>query len=599
MKMHWIRTTLILGLLFGSVWPVSAQGAINLSLDDLLLDALPEAQALVTVRDDHGVPIVDLGAGDFEIIEDGQASFPPSSVEAQVNPDAVISAMLVIDVSGSMEGKPIEEAMRAANTFIDQLSDQDRVAILAFGDEVNVDPTQLEEGKEIDFTNDKNALRNVINFLDAKIGWDTPLYDAIYKGVDMTSREPVGKRTIILMTDGRDERDNAQGIPVPNAGSFYAPDDPINEATKQGIPVFTIGLGGRIDSRYLSRLALRTGGVYQETPEAADLTALFQNVLDQLKQQYLLSFRSTLEEDGNYHSLMVRVQLPQGQAFDERKVRLGAEPALSEASAVVEIGRSESETKVAVAKETNQQVAPTPAPTTVIDGIRNTIEETIEDKPIVAAAIGFGALLLLGLIIALIVVLFRSRGAAEEEYYAAEPEFEDRYTPPATPSWSAEPTGPRAPAAEYPPTGEREFAPTEWAGFEAEPGPAGPPPFAQPPEAVPAGPGAPPAGGTRVIERAPKHLAMLVEKARPDRKFDLKGKMNIGRAPDNQIVLTDPTVSRHHAWIREQEGSFLVFDIGSANGTFVNGERVEAPRMLENGDTVRFGEVDLVFTKLF
>jgi pSer/pThr/pTyr-binding forkhead associated (FHA) protein len=92
---------------------------------------------------------------------------------------------------------------------------------------------------------------------------------------------------------------------------------------------------------------------------------------------------------------------------------------------------------------------------------------------------------------------------------------------------------------------------------------------------------------------------MLVERARPDRKFDLKGKMNIGRAPDNQIVLTDPTVSRHHAWIREQEGSFLVFDIGSANGTFVNDERVEAPRVLENGDTVRFGEVDLVFTKLF
>ncbi len=42
-----------------------------------------------------------------------------------------------------------------------------------------------------------------------------------------------------------------------------------------------------------------------------------------------------------------------------------------------------------------------------------------------------------------------------------------------------------------------------------------------------------------------------------------------------------------------------MFDIGSANGTFVNGERVEAPRVMENGDTVRFGEVDLVFTKLF
>ncbi len=70
---------------------------------------------------------------------------------------------------------------------------------------------------------------------------------------------------------------------------------------------------------------------------------------------------------------------------------------------------------------------------------------------------------------------------------------------------------------------------------------------------------------------------MLVNKARPDQKYDLKGTMNVGRAPDNQIVVDHPTISRHHGWIKEDEGEFMVFDIGSANGTFVNGERIEAP----------------------
>jgi hypothetical protein len=143
-----------------------------------------------------------------------------------------------------------------------------------------------------------------------------------------------------------------------------------------------------------------------------------------------------------------------------------------------------------------------------------------------------------------------------------------------------------------------EAAPGGWT--EAAPGGW---PAAQVPEAPrggqPMGPGAAPAEGTRIIERAPKHLAMLVSKLRPDQKYDLKGTMNVGRASDNQIVIDHPTISRRHAWIKEDKGEFLVFDIGSANGTFVNGQQIEAPQLLQTGDLVRFGEVEFVFTKVF
>jgi pSer/pThr/pTyr-binding forkhead associated (FHA) protein len=92
---------------------------------------------------------------------------------------------------------------------------------------------------------------------------------------------------------------------------------------------------------------------------------------------------------------------------------------------------------------------------------------------------------------------------------------------------------------------------------------------------------------------------MLVDKSRPDRKHDLKGTTNIGRAGDNQVVLDDPTVSRHHAWIKVEEEGCLVFDIGSANGTFVNDEQIDEPCRLENGDVVRFGDAEFVFTRVF
>ncbi|MBN1137630.1 MAG: VWA domain-containing protein [Anaerolineae bacterium] len=581
---------------------VGAQGPVNVTIDHLNMDGYPDMKVLVTVRDANGIPILDLAADSFELIEDGRVSFQPAEVATQVNPDAVVSVMLVIDVSGSMRGQPIEEAKRAANAFVDKLNAADRAAIIAFSDEIDLD--NMIDGKEIGFTTDKNALRNLIDQLDTRIGWDTPLYDAIYKGLNLTSKEPAGRRVVIVMTDGRDERDNAKGTPVPDAGSRFAPDDPINEATRQGIPVFTIGVGGKIDSDYLFRLAARTGGQYQETPNAEELTTLFQNVLDQLKQQYHLAYTTGLAEDSSYHDLMVRAHTPQGSAFDDVKFWLGAEAV---PTALVVSG--------AVPDATAAPAPPpsaTPEPTAA--GIIDKVKEQIEDNLGLSAAIGGGALLLIILVVVLLVILLRGRKAKQaavaasqfEEPYVQEPAMPPGVGAGAPPPFAREPdiTGvPRSRAA----------APTSSAAAEdgtvvgwGEPAPGGWPPASpvggemrQP--GSPFGP--PPAGapleGTRVIERAPKHLGMLVNKARPDQKHDLKGTMNVGRAPDNQIVVDHPTISRHHGWIKEDKGEFVVFDIGSANGTFVNGEQIEAPHRLESGDIIRFGEVEFVFTKVF
>ncbi|MFZ2616967.1 MAG: FHA domain-containing protein, partial [Anaerolineae bacterium] len=64
------------------------------------------------------------------------------------------------------------------------------------------------------------------------------------------------------------------------------------------------------------------------------------------------------------------------------------------------------------------------------------------------------------------------------------------------------------------------------------------------------------------------------------------------------VVIADATVSRQHARIRLQDDKFMLFDLGSANGTFVNGQKVEQPRALADGDVVRFGEVEVVFRQL-
>lgn len=67
--------------------------------------------------------------------------------------------------------------------------------------------------------------------------------------------------------------------------------------------------------------------------------------------------------------------------------------------------------------------------------------------------------------------------------------------------------------------------------------------------------------------------------------------ITIGRQPDNTIVLADSQVSRHHATISLQAGTFVIQDLGSANGTYVNEQRIEAAQILHDGDVIRLGSI--------
>jgi len=66
------------------------------------------------------------------------------------------------------------------------------------------------------------------------------------------------------------------------------------------------------------------------------------------------------------------------------------------------------------------------------------------------------------------------------------------------------------------------------------------------------------------------------------------GELSIGRASDNDVRITDSTVSSHHARVFTYLNSSYVEDLKSSNGTFINGKRVEK-HILRPGDTLRVG----------
>lgn len=80
-------------------------------------------------------------------------------------------------------------------------------------------------------------------------------------------------------------------------------------------------------------------------------------------------------------------------------------------------------------------------------------------------------------------------------------------------------------------------------------------------------------------------------------EFDLNGpEVVIGRSPDCQVTIEDPLVSRHHARIRIQGDDVVVADLGSRNGVRVNGRPIDAETALQDGDRIRLGTQDLIFS---
>src|SRR5881398_1103440 len=155
------------------------------------------------------------------------------------------------------------------------------------------------------------------------------------------------------------------------------------------------------------------------------------------------------------------------------------------------------------------------------------------------------------------------------------------------------------------------------------PGPAASPPQATPPPPTPS-PGTQPAGGSGQAAPPPgagdrlRHTVHGLEAYVPPspraaaggslasflvRSGGLAGQrlsvktpvVNIGRADYNDLVVPDPSVSTTHAKLQRREGVWVLVDLDSTNGTFVDGEQVKGEAPLAPGATVRLGDVQLVF----
>ena len=105
---------------------------------------------------------------------------------------------------------------------------------------------------------------------------------------------------------------------------------------------------------------------------------------------------------------------------------------------------------------------------------------------------------------------------------------------------------------------------------------------------------------TKLLEEPPSMVASLVIMAgsQEGRGFSLGRNTLIGRDPVLcDVALSDTLVSRRHARIRQEDNKFYIYDLASANGTFVNGEAIVRAELCD-GDRISIGSTELQFKRV-
>ena len=82
---------------------------------------------------------------------------------------------------------------------------------------------------------------------------------------------------------------------------------------------------------------------------------------------------------------------------------------------------------------------------------------------------------------------------------------------------------------------------------------------------------------------------LILATAEGQQAIELRPINSLGRHPNNSIQLLDKIVSKEHCILEQRDGGFILRDLGSLNGTYVNGERVRGEMPLRHGDEIALG----------
>jgi Ca-activated chloride channel homolog len=242
---------------------------LNVSVDVVLVN--------VTVTDEKNEVVTGLEASDFRLFEDKTEQ----TIQYFSTETAPISLGIIFDISSSMD-EASELARTAALTFLKNSTEEDEYFLLPFNSDARI---------AHDFTPDITRIETRLRGLPS--GGATALYDALYLGVSHVRKGLNGKKALLLITDGEDNK------------SRYSRSN-IRESIKEAdVQIYAVDLG----LSFVKEFAELSGGqAYRTSPDNVWETC--RKIAAQLKNQYVLGFVSSNTSDQSWRNIQVRLARP-------------------------------------------------------------------------------------------------------------------------------------------------------------------------------------------------------------------------------------------------------------------------------------------------
>ncbi len=240
-------------------------------------------QVTVTVADDAGRFVSALPRSAFTVYEDGK----PQPITYFASKDVPLELIVAVDISGSMTASMVK-LKKAVKDFLVAVPSKDQVTLLGFNDSVFALTRKTTDPSER------------VRAVDRLAPWGaTALYDVIVRAVDMLGRQ-VGRKALVVFSDGEDQ------------GSHVSLDDVERKLQASDVTLYMIAQGRGISQDYLrktmQRLTVPTGGRTFTTDSVDQLHTAFEELLDELSNQYLLGYQPTNgARDDTWREIKVRV----------------------------------------------------------------------------------------------------------------------------------------------------------------------------------------------------------------------------------------------------------------------------------------------------
>jgi VWFA-related protein len=279
----------------------------------------------VSVFDVNGQVLSNLTREQFVLLDENE----PRPIENFLLDKTAIRVLLLLDVSSSLR-EELEEIQEAALQFAQSFGREDRIAIATFSDKLEL----LQ-----DWTNNVKKLRKSLKRVER--GYRTALYDALVSTARERWVRVPGKKVIILLTDGLDNEsrstfEDALNLLIESDISLYIVSrtrlvqpkieqsdraDFLNQVMKNVLREEKdfIDIYFREKETSLSHLAEATGGRVFFPEKLEDLRSSYLRVAEELKSQYVLTFRPPLSSEKQFRTIEVVCTQDVGQIYHRKQ----------------------------------------------------------------------------------------------------------------------------------------------------------------------------------------------------------------------------------------------------------------------------------------